>query len=117
MKKMFSLLSVAAAGMLFGIFIGIGCFPYFKSSSENSVAEGVGDHAGHQQEYEKVLASFERYYTIKKENVLEPWTHNKTIQKCYESYRISKEQKLFFKKRKIFFDCYYIFDFCLYGMY
>lgn len=37
------------------------------------------------------------------ENRLDIWTHNKTIQKAVESYRISKEQKEFLKelKRKV----------------
>ena len=32
---------------------------------------------------------------------LDPWTHNKTIQKSIESYRISDEQKQFLKRLKI----------------
>lgn len=35
------------------------------------------------------------------ENRLPPWVHNKTIQKCVESYRITPEQKEFLKKLKI----------------
>ena len=31
---------------------------------------------------------------------LEPWTHNKTIQKAVESYRITAEQKAYLKKLK-----------------
>ena len=33
-------------------------------------------------------------------NVLDSWTHNKTIQKSCESYRINEEQKIFLKKMK-----------------
>ena len=33
--------------------------------------------------------------------VLDPWTHNKTIQKAAESYRITKEQKEYLKTLKI----------------
>ncbi|MBR5235891.1 MAG: DNA alkylation repair protein [Clostridia bacterium] len=33
--------------------------------------------------------------------VLDPWTHNKTIQKATESFRISKEQKQYLKTLKI----------------
>ena len=32
---------------------------------------------------------------------LDPWTHNKTIQKAIESYRITSEQKAFLKPLKI----------------
>ena len=32
---------------------------------------------------------------------LPTWVHNKTIQKAIESYRISKEQKIFLKTLKI----------------
>lgn len=35
-----------------------------------------------------------------KNNALDSWTHNKTIQKCCESYRINEEQKTFLKKMK-----------------
>lgn len=35
------------------------------------------------------------------ENRLSPWVHNKTIQKCVESYRITPEQKEYLKKLKI----------------
>lgn len=34
-------------------------------------------------------------------HVLDPWTHNKTIQKAIESYRIPKEQKAYLKALKI----------------
>ena len=30
---------------------------------------------------------------LKEQRRLEPWTHNKTIQKAVESYRITPEQK------------------------
>ena len=33
-------------------------------------------------------------------NRLEPWTHNKTIQKARESYRISTEQKAYLRTLK-----------------
>ena len=32
---------------------------------------------------------------------LDTWTHNKTIQKAVESYRITPEQKAYLKKLKI----------------
>ena len=32
---------------------------------------------------------------------LDPWTHNKTIQKAVESYRITPEQKQYLKELKI----------------
>lgn len=38
---------------------------------------------------------------ILESNVLDKWTHNKTIQKAIESYRITKEQKTILKKLKI----------------
>ena len=34
------------------------------------------------------------------ENMLDVWTHNKTIQKAIESYRITKEQKEYLKTLK-----------------
>ena len=34
-------------------------------------------------------------------NQLDKWTHNKTIQKAIESYRISSEQKEYLKSLKI----------------
>jgi 3-methyladenine DNA glycosylase AlkD len=37
-------------------------------------------------------------YLIK--NKLDPWTHNKTIQKARESFRITKEQKIYLKELK-----------------
>ena len=41
--------------------------------------------------------------TIKyiEDNQLDPWVHNKTIQKAVESYRITNEQKAFLKSLKI----------------
>ena len=35
------------------------------------------------------------------EKRLDPWTHNKTIQKAAESYRISEERKAYLKSLKI----------------
>jgi len=46
------------------------------------------------KQYESVLPFIE-------EQRLEPWTHNKTIQKAVESYRITSEQKLYLKSLKI----------------
>ncbi len=46
------------------------------------------------KQYEAILP-----YLIKKR--LDIWTHNKTIQKARESYRITKEQKEYLKKLKI----------------
>ena len=45
------------------------------------------------KQYEAVLP----YLT---EHRLDVWTHNKTIQKAVESYRITPEQKLFLKSLK-----------------
>ena len=36
-----------------------------------------------------------------KEQRLEPWTHNKAIQKSVESYRITAEQKAYLKTLKV----------------
>ncbi len=46
------------------------------------------------KQYESILP----YLTKKR---LDPWTHNKTIQKAIESYRITKEQKEHLKNLKI----------------
>ena len=46
------------------------------------------------KQYESVLPFIE-------EQRLEPWTHNKTIQKAIESYRITSEQKFYLKSLKI----------------
>lgn len=46
------------------------------------------------KQYDQVLPYIE-------EQRLEPWTHNKTIQKAVESYRITPEQKAFLKGKKI----------------
>ena len=46
------------------------------------------------KQYETVLPFIE-------DNWLAPWTHNKTIQKCVESYRITPEQKEYLKTLKI----------------
>ncbi len=35
------------------------------------------------------------------EKKLEPWTHNKTIQKAIESYRITDEQKAYLRTLKV----------------
>ena len=35
------------------------------------------------------------------QNRLDPWTHNKTIQKARESYRITIEQKEYLKRLKV----------------
>ena len=42
-------------------------------------------------------------YSIKyiKDKRLSPWTHNKTIQKAVESYRITDEQKIYLKTLKV----------------
>ncbi len=45
------------------------------------------------KQYEKVLPFIEN-------NRLDKWTHNKTIQKSVESYRISEEQKVYLKSLK-----------------
>ena len=46
------------------------------------------------KQYEKTLPYME-------EKVLDKWTHNKTIQKAAESFRITKEQKAYLKTLKI----------------
>ena len=46
------------------------------------------------KQYEAVLPYIE-------ERRLEPWTHNKTIQKAVESYRITQEQKEYLKSLKV----------------
>ena len=45
-------------------------------------------------QYEKILPFVEN-------KTLDPWTHNKAIQKAVESYRITSEQKVYLKKLKI----------------
>lgn len=46
------------------------------------------------KQYEQILPFLE-------EQRLDPWTHNKTIQKAVESYRITPEQKEYLRKLKI----------------
>ena len=46
------------------------------------------------KQYESVLPYIE-------ERRLEPWTHNKTIQKAIESYRITPEQKEYLRSLKV----------------
>ena len=46
------------------------------------------------KQYEKALPYIE-------EKLLDKWTHNKTIQKAVESFRITKEQKIYLKTLKI----------------
>lgn len=46
------------------------------------------------KQYESTISYIE-------ENRLDTWTHNKTIQKAIESYRISEEQKEYLKKLRI----------------
>lgn len=46
------------------------------------------------KQYEKTLPIIENY-------VLDPWTHNKTIQKAIDSFRITREQKEYLKMFKI----------------
>lgn len=46
------------------------------------------------KQYEAVLPYIE-------EHRLDPWTHNKTIQKAIESYRISPEQKAYLRSLKV----------------
>jgi len=43
---------------------------------------------------------YEATLPIIEQNRLSPWTHNKTIQKANESYRISTEQKIYLNKLK-----------------
>lgn len=44
---------------------------------------------------------YEETLTILKDGRLEPWTHNKAIQKALESYRITKEKKETLRKLKL----------------
>ena len=46
------------------------------------------------KQYDAILPYIEK-------NVLDKWTHNKTIQKAIESYRITDEQKEYLKSLKI----------------
>jgi len=46
------------------------------------------------KQYDAVVPYLERRH-------LEPWTHNKTIQKAVESFRVSEEQKAYLKTLKI----------------
>lgn len=46
------------------------------------------------KQYDRILPYLENH-------CLDPWTHNKTIQKAVESYRITDEQKDYLKKLKI----------------
>ena len=46
------------------------------------------------KQYDAVLPIIEEYR-------MDPWTHNKTIQKAAESYRITEEQKVFLKGLKV----------------
>lgn len=43
----------------------------------------------------------DKVLNLLKNNVLSQWVHNKTIQKCVESYRLSNEDKTFLKTLKI----------------
>ena len=40
--------------------------------------------------------------SIIEERTLDPWTHNKTIQKARESYRVSQEQKIYLQSLKVY---------------
>lgn len=42
----------------------------------------------------------EKTLALLKEGALDPWTHNKAIQKCRESFRVSKEDKEMLKELK-----------------
>ena len=44
---------------------------------------------------------YERILPIMEEKKLDVWTHNKTIQKAIESYRITEEQKIYLRTMKI----------------
>lgn len=46
------------------------------------------------KQYDAILPYFQQ-------NMLEPWTHNKAIQKAIESYRITDEQKVYLRTLKI----------------
>ena len=53
---------------------------------------------------DKVSAQAKQYDTVLpylENRALDPWTHNKTIQKAAESYRITDEQKAYLKELKI----------------
>ena len=44
---------------------------------------------------------YEATLTFLLNHELEPWTHNKTIQKAVESYRITDEQKTYLRTLKV----------------
>lgn len=52
------------------------------------------------KQYDKAIVLFEKNKS-KKESVFSKWIHNKAIQKCTESFRVSDEQKAILRSLKI----------------
>ena len=52
------------------------------------------------KDYDECVKRLEDFLPYLTKNQLDKWTHNKTIQKAVESYRITKEQKEYLKKLK-----------------
>ena len=50
---------------------------------------------------EELAKQYETTIPILEQKKLDVWTHNKTIQKARESYRISTEQKAYLKSLKV----------------
>ena len=46
------------------------------------------------KQYDTILPYFQQ-------RMLDPWTHNKAIQKAIESYRITEEQKVYLRTLKV----------------
>lgn len=46
------------------------------------------------KQYDAILPYFQQ-------RMLDPWTHNKAIQKAIESYRITEEQKVYLRTLKV----------------
>ena len=50
---------------------------------------------------ESLIKQWNSAIQVLKEERLDVWTHNKTIQKAIESYRITEEQKIYLRTMKI----------------
>lgn len=48
-----------------------------------------------------MVSQYEAIVSVLQERKLDPWTHNKSIQKAIESYRITKEQKDYLRTLKV----------------
>ncbi len=51
---------------------------------------------------EGLVKQYNSILPILENKMLEKWTHNKTIQKAIESYRLSKEQKVYLRTLKVY---------------